>query len=44
MDRVIQAAEARGVWNDEGEKKATLEYLEAARGKFRALAGTPEPD
>jgi TolB protein len=44
MDRVIEAAEARGGWNDEGEKRATLEYLEAARGKFRTLAGTPAPD
>ena len=44
MDRVIQAAEARGGWNDDGEKRATLEYLEAARGKFRALAKDPKPD
>ena len=44
MDRVIEAAEARGGWNDEDEKRATLEYLEAARGRFRALAGTPEAD
>ncbi len=36
MDRVIQAAETRGGWNDEDEKQATLEYLEAAREKFRA--------
>jgi hypothetical protein len=44
MDRVIQAAEARGGWNDEAEKRATLEYLEVAREKFRALVRTPEPD
>lgn len=44
MDRVIEAAEARGGWNDEGEKRATLEYLEAAREKFRALARPPKPD
>ena len=40
MDRVIQAAEARGGWNAESEKTATLEYLNAARDKFRALAAT----
>lgn len=40
MDRVVQAAEARGGWNDEGERTATLEYLSAARERFRALAGT----
>jgi len=40
MDRVVQAAEARGGWNHEGERTATLEYLSAAREKFRALAGT----
>jgi hypothetical protein len=44
MDRVLQATEARGGWNDEDEKKATLEYLEAAREKFRALAGAADPD
>ncbi len=44
MDRVIEAAAARGGWNDEDEKKATLEYLEAARAKFRALAGTAKRD
>jgi hypothetical protein len=44
MDRVLQATEARDGWNDEDEKQATLEYLERARRKFRALAGTPKPD
>ncbi len=38
MDRVIEAAEARGGWNDAEERVATLEYLQAAREKFRALA------
>jgi hypothetical protein len=38
MDRVIQAAEARGGWNDEAERAATLEYLQAAREIFRARA------
>jgi TolB protein len=41
MDRVVEAAEARGGWNDEREKSATLDYLNAARARFRALA-TPE--
>ena len=38
MDRVIEATNARGGWNSEQEKTATLAYLEAARAKFRALA------
>jgi TolB protein len=40
MDRVIEAALARGGWNDETERAETLAYLESAREKFRALAGT----
>lgn len=44
MDRVIQAAEMRGGWNDEDEKRATLEYLNQAREQFRALAATSKPD
>jgi Tol biopolymer transport system component len=44
MDRVIEAAEARGGWNSDEEKADTLAYLGAAREKFRALAGTPKPD
>jgi Tol biopolymer transport system component len=40
MDRVIQAAESRGGWNDDGERRDTLEYLNAAREKFRARATT----
>ena len=40
MDRVLEATEARGGWNSESEKAATLEYLNAAREKFRALAAT----
>jgi hypothetical protein len=38
MDRVIEAANARGGWNNDEEKADTLAYLEAAREKFRALA------
>ena len=38
MDRVIEAANDRGGWNDEQEKADTLAYLDAAREKFRALA------
>jgi hypothetical protein len=41
MDRVIQAAEARGGWNSDQEKTDTLTYLNAAREKYRALAGPP---
>jgi TolB protein len=44
MDRVIEAATARDDWNNEAEKSATLEYLAAARGKFRALAAPTEKD
>lgn len=44
MDRVVQAAEARGDWNNDEERSATLEYLEEAREKFRALAGAARPD
>ena len=40
MDRVLEAAQARGGWNDESEKASTLEYLNAAREKFRGLAAT----
>jgi TolB protein len=38
MDRVVEAALARGGWNSEQEKADTLTYLEAAHAKFRALA------
>jgi hypothetical protein len=44
MDRVIEAASARGGWNAEQEKSDTLAYLNAAREKFRALAGTSTKD
>jgi TolB protein len=40
LHRVIEAAEARGGWNHETERAETLTYLESAREKFRALAGT----
>ena len=38
MDRVVEAALARGGWNSEQEKTDTLAYLESARARFRALA------
>jgi len=44
MDRVIEAALARGGWNSEQEKADTLAYLDAAREKFRTLAATPLQD
>ena len=44
MDRVVEAANARGGWNDEREKADTLAYLDAAREKFRALAGSSTKD
>ncbi len=44
MDRVVEAALARGGWNGEQEKTDTLAYLEAAREKFRALAATTPKD
>jgi len=46
MDRVVEAALARGGWNSEQEKTDTLAYLESARAQFRALAtkkGTATP-
>ncbi len=44
MDRVVEAAVARGGWNSEQEKADTLAYLEHAREKFRALAASPTKD
>ncbi len=44
MDRVIEAAGARGGWNDDDERVSTLDYLETARAKFRALATGAAPD
>jgi hypothetical protein len=41
MDRVVEAALARGGWNSEQEKADTLAYLNAAREQFRALAAKP---
>ncbi len=38
MDRVVEAANARGGWNSEQEKADTLAYLEESRATFRALA------
>jgi hypothetical protein len=38
MDRVIEAAGARGGWNNDDERRRTLEYLGSARDKFLALA------
>jgi hypothetical protein len=44
MDRVVEATLARGGWNSEKEKSDTLAYLNHAREKFRALAGSPKKD
>ena len=44
MDRVVEAALARGGWNGEQEKADTLAYLDAAREKFRSLAGISTKD
>ena len=44
MDRVVEAALARGGWNSEQEKTDTLAYLETARGKFRELAKSSTKD
>jgi TolB protein len=41
MDRVVEAALARGGWHNEEEKADTLAYLNAARKKYRAIAVTP---
>jgi Tol biopolymer transport system component len=38
MDRVIEAAGARGDWNHDDERRRTLAYLGSARDKFLALA------
>ncbi len=43
MDRVIEAAEARGGWNEDSERLETLDYLNAAREKFQRLATAKEP-
>jgi hypothetical protein len=39
LDRVLAEAAARDDYNDEREKRATLEYLKRARDGFVALAG-----
>jgi TolB protein len=44
MDRVVEAALARGGWNSEQEKADTLAYLDHAREKYRALARSPNED
>lgn len=44
MDRVVEATLARGGWNSEKEKSDTLAYLNQAREKFRALAGSQTKD
>jgi TolB protein len=38
IDRVIEAADARDDYNDEGEKRATLDYLRDARATYTRLA------
>ncbi len=42
MDRVIEAAESRGGWNEDSERLETLDYLDAAREKFRRLTTAEE--
>jgi hypothetical protein len=44
MDRVIEAAEAPRDWNNDAERRDTLEYLRAARGIFVARGGSTKPD
>ena len=44
MDRAVEATLARGGWNSEKEKIDTLAYLNHAREKFRALAGSSKKD
>lgn len=38
LARVIDAASARDDYNDEGERKATLDYLRDARSRYQAIA------
>jgi hypothetical protein len=40
LDRVIEAAAARNDYNDVGERSATLEYLQVARERYRAIASS----
>jgi hypothetical protein len=40
LDRVIEAAAARNDYNDAGERSATLEYLQGARERYRAIAAS----
>ncbi len=44
LDRVVEAALARGGWNSEREKADTLAYLNHARESYRALATSPTKD
>ena len=39
LDRVIDAAAARDDYNDEPERRATLDYLQQARAGYAARAG-----
>jgi hypothetical protein len=39
MDRVVEAAEANTDYNDEHERRATLDYLQRARTRFLEQAG-----
>ncbi|HEY6645053.1 CehA/McbA family metallohydrolase [Povalibacter sp.] len=38
MDRIIEAARSRDDYNDDQERRQTLEYLDTARRKFAAMA------
>ncbi|MET0582216.1 MAG: CehA/McbA family metallohydrolase [Pseudoxanthomonas sp.] len=40
LARVMEAASARDDYNDQGERKATLDYLREARSRYEAIATT----
>ncbi len=44
MDRVIEAAEAPRDWNNDAERRDTLEYLRSARRIFVTRGGSTKPD
>ncbi|SDQ63379.1 CehA/McbA family metallohydrolase [Pseudoxanthomonas sp. CF125] len=43
LDRVIEAAAARDDYNDAEERSATLQYLQQARERYRAIAESRSP-
>ena len=44
LARVIEAASARDDYNDEGERKATLDYLRQAQARYQAIADGHSPN